>query len=240
MENFRATNIIATFQLWTKIQSKDLWLLTLIKKKIYYLAVRVNWYELLAKHGINTEYNPFRFHAITQRCRLNRSQSLASGTVSITANIFRSGRVVLTGGKTDEDCRSAALKICRRINHACYRDLKQTYLKPFAVYHYNVENIVCAFKCSFRLAIEMMYVDYCKCPQQFQLNEGWSAKMVYRPTTFSALRLVYQKGREKIALMIFINGNVTIAGLKKKNENDCREIAQEIYEAVLTKYIRPL
>lgn len=131
------------------------------------------------------------------------------------------------------------MKICRQINHACYSDLKQTNLKPFAVYRFKVRNIVCAFKCSNRLAIEKMYADYCEWPHQFRRNGGWSAKMVYRPTTFSALRLLFQKGKQKIALMLFINGNVTLTGLKE-NENDCKEIAQEIYETLLSNYIRVL
>ena len=39
--------------------------------------------------------------------------------------------------------------------------------------------------------------------------------------------------------MLFINGNVTITGLKT-NEKDCRAIAQEIYDTLLSKYIRTL
>ena len=83
MDNFRVTNMTATFQLWISASSICLSFLHLIFN-IINLAVRVNWYQLLAKHGINSEYHPQRFHAIIQRCKCRES--------SITASIFKSGR----------------------------------------------------------------------------------------------------------------------------------------------------
>lgn len=157
----------------------------------------------------------------------------------MTALIFRSGRVVLTGGTTSEQCQKAALRICRRINHACYNDLKggPTRLKPFAVYRFRVENVVAAFKCPHRLGIERMYEDYCQHPLKINI-QGRRATMVYRPSRFTAVRLLYKKGDEKLALMIFINGNVTLSGLKTKE--DAEQFAIEFYESILSKYERLL
>ena len=148
------------------------------------IAVRVNWYQLLARHGICSEYQPQRFHAIIQRCKCRDA--------SITASIFKSGCVVLTGGRSPDVCRKAALRICRRINHAVYRDLTSTRLKHFACYRFKIENVVCAFKCEHQLAIEKMHEDYYKePPQQFDCA-GMQAKMIYRPTSFTPLRLSYK------------------------------------------------
>lgn len=226
MDNFRTTNMTATFQLWISTSSICLSVLHLLLSMIN-LAVRVNWYQLLSKHGINTEYNPHKFHAIVQRCQLKNS--------SITALIFKSGRVVLTGGTTPEECRKGALRVCRRVNHAVYKDLKETRLRAFAVYHFKIQNMACAFKCKHQLALEKMYDDYIKNSHHFNIS-GWKAKMTYRPTSFTAVRLNYQLQNKKIALMIFINGNVTLSGFKK--EEDSLLFAHEFYDKILVKYIR--
>ena len=64
----------------------------------------------------------------------------------------------------------------------------------FACYRFKIENVVCAFKCTHQLAIEKLYEDYCKGPpQQFDFS-GMQAKMIYRPTSFTALRLSYKSG----------------------------------------------
>lgn len=196
------------------------------------LAVRVNWYEILAKNGINTEYNPKCFHAIIQRCRLKE------GT-SVTALVFRTGRVVMTGGAEQKQCQTAAMRICRRINQACYGDLKhETRLKPFAVYRFQIDNVACAFKCSHQLAIERLYENYCRRPQQFHLD-SWKVQMTYRPTTFTGLRIKFEKKqhkKERVALMLFINGNVTLSGMK--NVEESRLFAQEFHTHFLSKYDR--
>ena len=217
----------ATFQLWISASSICLSFLHLIFN-IINLAVRVNWYQLLAKNGINSEYHPQRFHAIIQRSKFRES--------SITASIFKSGRVVLTGGTSPDACRKTALRICRRINHAVYKDLTATRLKRFAVYRFRLQNVVCAFKCEHQLAIEKMYEDYCRWPHQFNLSSK-KAKMVYRPTSFAAIRIMYRHGSQNLALMLFINGHVTLSGLK--NIDDSRIFAQEFYSRILSNYIRP-
>ena len=156
------------------------------------------------------EYHPQRFHAIIQRCKCRES--------SITASIFKSGRPVLTGRTSPDACRKAAIRICRCINHATYKDLTSTRLKRFAVYQNKIQNVVCSLRCPHQLAIEKMYNDYCIRPQQFNLS-GWKAKMVYRPTSFTSLRVMYNGGTQNIALLIFINGHVTLSGLKNVEDS---------------------
>ena len=205
------------------------------------LGVRVNWYSCLAKHGINSEYNPSRFHAIIQRCRLTDRRSGAE--VSITANTFHSGRVVLTGATSADHCRHAALKICRRINHAVYWDMKEEKrLRRFAVYRLRIENVVCAYKLPHRLGLENLDADWQRQPQKPFNIEGWNAqRVIYRPTTFSGLRLIFEKKnatgeKGKLALMLFISGNVTISGMKDGEE--LKAFAEELNSRLLSKYER--
>ena len=58
-----------------------------------------------------------------------------------------------------------------------------------------------------------------------------NAKTVYRPTSFTALCLIYNIESLKIALMIFVNGNATLSGFK--NSEASRIFAQEIYLRIL-------
>lgn len=149
----------------------------------------------------------------------------------------------MTGGTTAEQCKSGALRLCRRINQACFSDLKPaTRLKPFAVYKFRIDNLVCAFKCSHRLAIERLFGAYCRSQhRQFYRYDDdavWTVQMLYRPTTFTGVRVKFQRaeGKEKVALMLFINGNATLSGLK--NFHDSQEFAQKLYDSILSKYKR--
>ena len=146
----------------------------------------------------------------------------------------------MIGGTSPKQCRKAALRICKRINQACYGDVlnKATSLKPFAVYHFQINNVVCAFKSAHKLAIEQLYLDYCRRPREFN-RDGWKVHMTYRPTSFTAVRIKFQRcetKKEKIALMIFINGNVTISGYK--TEQASQFFAEYLCEVILSKYNR--
>jgi TATA-box binding protein (TBP) (component of TFIID and TFIIIB) len=93
------------------------------------------WYRHLATKGINSEYNPSRFHAIIQRVRTdskcNAAQCSCNKTTyhhgrqqkqkrSVTALIYRTGNVCLIGGHTEAECLEAAQKIVRRANFSIY------------------------------------------------------------------------------------------------------------------------
>ena len=215
----------ATFQLWISASSICLSLLHLIFN-IINLAVRVNWYQLLAKHGINSEYHPQRFHAIIQRCKCRES--------SITASIFKSGRGIdwwNFGCWMSKSCFT-----CMSSHQPCsLQGFIENTTQTLRSLSLQIQNVVCAFKCPHQVAIEKMYEDYCRGPHQFNLS-GKKAKMVYRPTSFAALRIMFRNGNQNIALMIFINGHVTLSGLK--NIDDSRIFAQEFYSRILSNYIR--
>ena len=152
--------------------------------------------------------------------------------------------MVLTGATSADHCRHAALKICRRINHAVYWDLKEDRrLRRFAVYRLTIQNVVCAYKLPYRLGLEKLNEDLCRLQQQPLITiNGWKEeRMIYRPTTFSGARLIFEKneaaGRKaKLALMLFISGNVTISGMKDGEE--LKAFAQELNSRLLIKYDR--
>ena len=61
--------------------------------------------KTIALHARNAEYNPKRFAAVVMRIREPKT----------TALIFASGRMVITGAKSEEFCRLAARKFARII-----------------------------------------------------------------------------------------------------------------------------
>ena len=114
---FRITNMTATFQLVEDI--------TVLEHAV------PTWYQRFARNGINTEYNPDKFHAIIQRVRVplfskinstNSENPLVSTNKyrQITALIFRSGRVVLTGGQSERECQRAARRVCKSSNYSVF------------------------------------------------------------------------------------------------------------------------
>jgi hypothetical protein len=64
IDNFLITNMTAVFRLWDAKRG----------------APFPGWYRHLAVKGINTEYNPRRFHAIIQRVRVAGSSSASPPT----------------------------------------------------------------------------------------------------------------------------------------------------------------
>lgn len=61
--------------------------------------------KIIAMHARNAEYNPKRFAAVIMRIRDPKT----------TALIFRSGKMVVTGAKSEADARTAARKYARII-----------------------------------------------------------------------------------------------------------------------------
>jgi len=59
--------------------------------------------KTIAMHARNAEYNPKRFSAVIMRIREPKT----------TALIFKSGKMVVTGAKSEEQARQAARKYAR-------------------------------------------------------------------------------------------------------------------------------
>ncbi|KAL0480068.1 transcription initiation factor TFIID TATA-box-binding protein [Acrasis kona] len=89
----------------------------------------------IALHARNAEYNPKRFAALIMRIRDPKS----------TALIFATGKMVVTGAKSEEDSRLAARKFARIIQ-------KLGFAAKFA--EFKIQNIVASCDVKFPVSLE--------------------------------------------------------------------------------------
>lgn len=97
----------------------------------------------------NAEYNPRRFAAVIMRIRDPKS----------TALVFKSGKLVVTGTKSEADARLAARKFGRIIVKIGFTEARFTKFK--------VENLVATFKVPFPIHLEQLCHD---CRQQSHVS----------------------------------------------------------------------
>eukprot|EP00326_Haptolina_ericina_P035395 CAMPEP_0181255040 /NCGR_PEP_ID=MMETSP1096-20121128/48932_1 /TAXON_ID=156174 ORGANISM="Chrysochromulina ericina, Strain CCMP281" /NCGR_SAMPLE_ID=MMETSP1096 /ASSEMBLY_ACC=CAM_ASM_000453 /LENGTH=162 /DNA_ID=CAMNT_0023353131 /DNA_START=196 /DNA_END=681 /DNA_ORIENTATION=+ len=103
------------------------------------LAVELDL-KRIAMQARNAEYNPKRFSAVIMRVREPKT----------TALIFKSGKVVVTGAKSEEQARSAARKYARIIQKVGFDNAK---FKDF-----KIQNIVGSCDVKFPIRLEgIMY-----------------------------------------------------------------------------------
>uniref|UniRef100_A0A183BN38 TATA-box binding protein n=1 Tax=Globodera pallida TaxID=36090 RepID=A0A183BN38_GLOPA len=143
----------------------------------------------IARHGICTEYAPWRFHAIVLRVRgrqeaQQRQQAtaaetgLATGaataatttttTTTTTALLFRSGRVVLTGVRGSHlelwrEIRRAAYRVRRRVQMALQAGDMLDVAGTLGIYRLTTRNLVSTVRLPHRVAIEQVYDTLRRC-----------------------------------------------------------------------------
>ncbi|KAG6999424.1 damage-control phosphatase [Physcia stellaris] len=139
----------------------------------------------LAQHIRNAEYAPKRFSAVVVRIRDPRT----------TALIFASGKMVITGAKSEDDARLAARKNARIVQ-------KQGYCVSFK--EFKIQNIVGSG--SLGAAHEGIKLDdFARDHRQFASLE---------PERFPGL--VYHMYDPKAVLLIFYGGKIVITGAKTR------------------------
>ncbi|KAL3123849.1 hypothetical protein niasHT_004943 [Heterodera trifolii] len=94
----------------------------------------------IAQRGVNTEYNPRRFHAIIMRIRY--------GAKTVAALIFQSARVVLTGVPHPDQAHKFAARVLRRIQY--------TQCRTMTIYELRVVNIVGVLTFDQRIRVEKL------------------------------------------------------------------------------------
>nr|CAD2196353.1 unnamed protein product [Meloidogyne enterolobii] len=169
----------------------------------------------LARFGINTEYNPKRFHSIIMRIRLKENRTTA-------ALIFESSKVVLTGVPNPELARKLAWKVTKRIlssNKAAGNDNSSIGLKNL-----RVTNIVGVYCHTQRLAIEKIF-------KQHRNNNNFR-RVFYDPTIFPALRFKIKEA----SCLCYISGRVILTGIKTQEQ--MKEIFENILLPLFVKYTR--
>ncbi|CAO1623325.1 unnamed protein product [Parajaminaea phylloscopi] len=140
--------------------------------------------KTIALHARNAEYNPKRFAAVIMRIREPKT----------TALIFASGKMVVTGAKSEDDSRLASRKYARIIQKLGF-EAKFTEFK--------IQNIVGS--CDVRFPIRLEGLAY-----------GHGVYSSYEPELFPGL--IYRMVKPKVVLLIFVSGKIVLTGAKVRQE----------------------
>ncbi|KAL6120413.1 hypothetical protein NUSPORA_02862 [Nucleospora cyclopteri] len=149
--------------------------------------------KAIALHARNAEYNPKRFAAVIMRIRDPKT----------TALIFASGKMVVTGAKSEVASRMASQrysKIIQKLGFNCeFSDFK-------------IQNIVSSCDLKFCIKLENLayqHSNYCS----------------YEPELFPGL--IYRMVKPKIVFLIFVSGKIVLTGAKERE--DIFKAFEEIY-----------
>ncbi|KAG6845716.1 hypothetical protein H0H87_004982 [Tephrocybe sp. NHM501043] len=139
--------------------------------------------KTIALHARNAEYNPKRFAAVIMRIRDPKT----------TALIFASGKMVVTGAKSEDDSRLASRKYARIVQ-------KLGFVAKFS--EFKIQNIVGSCDVKFPIRLEGLAYSH----GQFSS---------YEPELFPGL--IYRMIKPKVVLLIFVSGKIVLTGAKVKN-----------------------
>lgn len=146
----------------------------------------------------NAEYNPQRFAAVIMRVREPKA----------TALVFASGKMVVTGVKSEFDSKTAARKFAKTI-FKLGNPLVKTH-------EYKVQNIVGTLDCGFAIRLESLAYAHGKFAS-------------YEPELFPGL--IFRMIKPKVVVLIFVSGKCVITG--GKYEQDIYEAFDKIYAVLL-------
>lgn len=139
----------------------------------------------IALRARNAEYNPKRFAAVIMRIREPKT----------TALIFSSGKIVVTGAKSEKESSRASRKYAKIVYKLGYDKAKFT--------EFTVQNIVASCDVHFPVRLEGLahaHNNFCS----------------YEPELFPGL--IYRMMKPKIVLLIFVSGKVVLTGAKVRQE----------------------
>lgn len=172
-----------------------------------YLTVKLELRKI-AQNCRNAEFNPKRFAAVIIRIRDPKT----------TALIFSSGKMVITGAKSEEKSETAAKMYAKMIKKVGFPGVK---LQDF-----KIQNIVGSCDVKFPISLE-------------SLNTEHSSFSTYEPELFPGL--IYRMLDPKVVLLIFASGKIVLTGAKTRD--DIHKAFLKIYD-VLKKFkkknIKPL
>ncbi|XP_034943981.1 TATA-box-binding protein isoform X2 [Chelonus insularis] len=132
----------------------------------------------------NSEYNPVRFTGLVMRIRNPRA----------TALIFRSGKIVCTGARCEEDSFLAMRKFARIIQKVGF---------PVKFMNFKIQNIVATCDLKFPIKLE-------------NLNHAHGQFSSYEPELYPGL--IYRMVLPRVVLLIFVNGKIVLTGAKDRTE----------------------
>jgi len=140
--------------------------------------------KAIALGARNAEYNPKRFAAVIIRIRDPKT----------TALIFASGKMVVTGAKSEDSARVAARKFAKTIARLGF---------PQEFKDFKVQNIVGSCDVKFPIRLEgLSYTHQLFCSYEPELFPG----------------LIFRMKQPKIVLLIFVSGKVVLTGAKTRDQ----------------------
>ncbi|KAK4095866.1 TBP-domain-containing protein [Parathielavia hyrcaniae] len=161
-----------------------------------YLGCRLDL-QLISQQARNVEYNRKKFHAVIMRIRDPRTTTL----------VFSSGRMVVTGAKSEPLAQLAARRHARALQKCGF---------PTGFRDFKVQNLVSSVSCGFPVRLEGIERLYWE-----------SAK--YEPELFPGL--VYAIVRPQVKCLVFTTGKVVLMGAKR--EEDVYEAFVKLYPILL-------
>lgn len=133
----------------------------------------------------NAEYNPSRFSAVIMRIRDPKT----------TALIFATGKMVITGAKSEKDSHLAARKYARIIQKLGF---------PEATFNdFKIQNIVASCDVEFPIRLEGLALEH-------------ETYCCFEPEMFPGL--IYRMVDPKIVLLLFVSGKVVLTGAKSRQQ----------------------
>jgi transcription initiation factor TFIID TATA-box-binding protein len=139
----------------------------------------------IALKARNAEYNPRRFAAVIMRIREPKT----------TALIFSSGKMVVTGAKSEETSKIACKKYARIIQRLGYGHAK--------FLDFKIQNIVASCDIKFPVRLE-------------SLAHAHNQFCSYEPELFPGL--IYRMITPKVVLLIFVSGKLVLTGAKQRKD----------------------
>jgi len=158
--------------------------------------------KTIAMQARNAEFNPKRFAAVIMRIRDPKT----------TALIFASGKMVVTGAKSEDSSKLAARKYARVIQKLGF---------PAKFVDFKIQNIVGSCDVKFPIRLE-------------GLAFAHGTFSSYEPELFPGL--IYRMVEPKIVLLIFVSGKIVLTGAKHREE--IYRAFEQIYP-VLLEYKKP-
>jgi transcription initiation factor TFIID TATA-box-binding protein len=150
----------------------------------------------IVKSFPGVEYRPEQFPGLVFRIKRPKTATL----------IFNSGKMVCTGAKSENEARSAVMKVVRELKKGGIIIISKPELK--------IQNIVASASLGGRIDLE--------------LAVSTLVKTMYEPEQFPGL--IYRMDEPKVVILIFASGNLVCTGAKK--EQDVYDAVNKLHESV--------
>lgn len=134
------------------------------------------------------EYKPKRFAAAIMRIREPKT----------TALIFRSGKMVCTGAKSEQESYTAAK------NYA--KQLKKIGNPTVQLTDFTIQNIVGSHDVGFNIKLESLHI----------MSVNRKVQCRYDPELFPGL--IFRMTEPKVVLLIFASGKIVLTGAKEREQ----------------------